>query len=106
MNRKRGDAVTEVAIMGKALAKPLNRRRRISVEVPEFVVRAINCRVEEANDGDPTGEAVDFNDVVEWLLVTEVTLRRMPILEAQIPGFTAAMFVWMMEATYEPPDDE
>ena len=98
--------MTEVTVLGKALAKPLNRRRRISVEVPEFVVRAINCRVKEANENDPAGEVVDFNDVVEWLLVTEVTLRRMPILESRIPGFTAAMFVWMMDATYQPPEDE
>jgi len=92
--------LTEITVMGKALAKPLNKRRRITVEVPEFVVRAINCRVEEANDGDSSGDAV------EWLLVTEVTLRRMPILEARIPGFTAAMFVWMMDATYQAPEDE
>ena len=98
--------MTEVTVLGKALAKPLNRRRRITVEVPEFIVRAINCRVEEANEDDPTGEVVDFNDVVEWLLVTEVTLRRMPILEARIPGFTAAMFVWMMDATYQPSEEE
>lgn len=98
--------MTEVTVLGKALAKPLNRRRRITIEVPEFVVRAIHCRVEEANDGDSAGEVVDFNDVVEWLLVTEVTLRRMPILEARIPGFTAAMFVWMMDATYQSPEDE
>jgi len=98
--------LTEVTVMGRALAKPLNRRRRITVEVPEFVVRAINCRVEEASENDPAGEAVDFNDVVEWLLVTEVTFRRMPILEARIPGFTAAMFVWMMDATYQSPDDD
>lgn len=98
--------MTEVSVFGTALAKPLNRRRRITVEVPEFVVRAIKCRVEEANEDGTDGEIVDFNDVVEWLLVTEVTLRRMPILEAQIPGFTAAIFVWMMNATYQPPDDD
>jgi hypothetical protein len=98
--------LTEVTAIGKALGKPLNRRRRITVEVPEFVVRAINFRVEEANGNDPDSELVDFNDVVEWLLVTEVTLRRMPVLEARIPGFTAAMFVWMMDATYQPSDNE
>lgn len=98
--------MTEVSVFGTALAKPLNRRRRITVEVPEFVVRAIKCRVDEANEGDSDGEIVDFNDVVEWLLVTEVTFRRMPILEAQIPGFTAAMFVWMMNATYQAPEEE
>jgi hypothetical protein len=98
--------VTEVSVLATALAKPLNRRRRITVEVPEFVVRAIEYRVDEANEGDPDGEPVEFNDVVEWLLVTEVTFRRMPILEAQIPGFTAAMFSWMMNATYQAPEDD
>lgn len=97
--------MTEVSVFGTALAKPLNRRRRITVEVPEFVVRAIKYRVEEANQDDSNNEVVDFNDVVEWLLVTEVTFRRMPLLEAQIPGFTAAMFVWMMNATYQSPEE-
>lgn len=98
--------MTQVAVFGTALAKPLNRRRRITIEVPEFVVRAIKFRVDEANEGDPGGEEVGFNDVVEWLLATEVSLRRMPVLEQSIPGFTAAMFVWLMEATYQPPEEE
>ena len=46
-----------------------------------------------------------FNDVVEWLLVTEVTIRRMPVLEQSIPGFTAAMFTWLLDATYQPDDN-
>jgi hypothetical protein len=77
--------VTQVAVFGTALAKPLNRRRRVTVELPDFVVRAIKYRVEEANEGDTTGELVSFNDVVEWLLVTEVSLRRMPHLEQTSP---------------------
>ena len=98
--------MTQVAIFGSALGKPLNRRRRITVEVPEFVVRAIELRVEEANEVDSGGEEVSFNDVVEWLLATEVSPRRMPILEQSIPGFAAAMFVWLMEATYQTPEDD
>ena len=98
--------MSQVAVFGTALAKPLNRRRRITIEVPEFVVRAIRFRVDEANEGDADGDTVSFNDVVEWLLATEVSLRRMPVLEQSIPGFTAAMFVWLMEATYQPPDEE
>lgn len=98
--------MTQVAVFGQALGKPLNRRRRITIEVPEFVIRAIQVRVDEANGCEDDGEVVDFNDVVEWLLVTEVSLRRMPVLEQSIPGFTAAMFTWLMEATYQPPDAE
>ena len=96
--------MTQVAVFAPALAKPLNRRRRITVEVPEFVIRAIEFRVEEANQGFCSGEEVGFNDVIEWLLATEVSLRRMPVLEQSIPGFTAAMFAWLMEATYQPPE--
>lgn len=96
----------EVVVLGKELAKPLNKRRRVTVELPEFVLRAIHWRVGEANGDDEDGEQVTFNDVIEWLLVTEVTLKRMPLLEQSIPGFTAAMFVWLMDATYQPHDDE
>jgi hypothetical protein len=57
--------VPEVVILGKQLAKPLNKRRRVTVELPEFAIRAIHRRVDEANAGDEEGEQVTFNDVVE-----------------------------------------
>ena len=95
----------EVIILGKQLAKSLNRRRRVVVELPEFAVRALHHRVDEANGDDTDGEEVTFNDVVEWLLITEVTVKRLPVLEQSIPGFTAAMFTWLMEATYQPEDE-
>ena len=99
-------AGTRVLNLGKQRGKPLNRRREIVVDLPEFAIRAIEWRVEEANgnDGDES-EEVTFNDVVEWLLVSELTIRRLPFLEQSIPGFTAAMFTWLMEATYQPEDD-
>lgn len=93
-----------VAIHGKNLGQPLNRRRRITVELPEFIIRAINVRVDEANQNEPNDEDVSFNDVVEWLLVCEVTLRRMPLLEANIPGFAAAMAVWLIDSNYQDAD--
>jgi len=61
--------------------------------------------VEEANAEEPDTEEVTFNDVVEWLLVSEVTIKRMPLVEQSIPGFTAAMFTWLMDATYQPEED-
>jgi hypothetical protein len=54
---------------------------------------------------DAEGEQVTFNDVVEWLLITEVSMKRMPLLEQSIRGFAAAMFVWMTDAMYQPEDD-
>jgi hypothetical protein len=97
--------VSELIILGKELAKSLNKRRRVTVELPEFAIRAIHWRVDEANAGDENGEQVSFNDVVEWLLITEVTMKRVPLIEQSIPGFTAAMFVWLVKATYQPEDD-
>jgi hypothetical protein len=93
--------VAEVIALGKQLAKPLNRRRPISVDLPEFIVRAIEWRVDDANADSSNPEEVTFNDVVEWLLVSEVTPKRIPALEQSIPGFAAAMFEWLMEATYQ-----
>ena len=97
--------MTQVVVLGKQLGEPLNRRRRVTVELPEFVVRAIHCRVDEANSRSDIDEQVSFNDMVEWLLVTEVTFKKMPVLEQSIPGFAAAMFVWLMNATYSPDDE-
>ncbi|HEX7153162.1 MAG TPA: hypothetical protein VF618_16875 [Thermoanaerobaculia bacterium] len=87
-------------------AGALNRRRTITVDLPEFLVRAIAQRVEEANEDAQDDELVDFNDVIEWLLVTEITSKRFPCLEETIPGFTAAMASWWMKSMYQPPDDE
>jgi predicted transcriptional regulator len=103
--RDREAKVPKVVALAKELAKPLNRRRPVTVELPEFAIRAIHWRVDEANADDEAGEHVTFNDVVEWLLITDVTMKRMPLIEQSIPGFTAAMFVWLMEATYQPEDD-
>jgi hypothetical protein len=50
--------VPELLVLGKRSAKPLNRRRRITVELPEFAIRAIQCRVEEANAEDDEQEQV------------------------------------------------
>ena len=98
--------MTEVVIHGTRLGKPLNRRKRLTVELPEFVIRAIKVRVEEANRDAPEGEEVNFNDVIEWLLVSEVSIRRMPLLESSTPGFSAAMAVWLLKATYPLEDEE
>jgi hypothetical protein len=80
--------VAEVVIHGKTLGKPLNRRKRVTVELPEFLVRAIDARVDEANQNEPAEHELTFNDVVEWLRVSEVTIRRMPLLEVTIPAST------------------
>jgi len=43
-----------------------------------------------------------MNDVIEWHLVSPITLREVPIYEAAIPGMSAALSRWIEESTYEP----
>jgi hypothetical protein len=52
--------VPEVVVLGQQLARPLNRRHQVTVELPEFAIRAIHWRVDEAN-ADEEGERVTFN---------------------------------------------
>jgi hypothetical protein len=92
--------MSELANFGAALGKPLNQRRQVTVQLPEFLIRAISYRVEEANLDAPDDECVEFNDEIEWLLVSEVSVRRVPLLEESIPGFAAAMATWLMNSTY------
>jgi hypothetical protein len=79
----------------------LTDRRQLEVELPEWLIRIIEYRVVEANEGD-ADEPVRINDVVEWCLVAPITLKDVPAYEAAIPGVTAALSKWLEEATYDP----
>ena len=83
----------------------LNVRREVSVELPEFAIRALQYRVEVANEGDPQDdELVTFNDVIEWYVLSPLSVKELPHLEEVVPGFTAAFTKWLFETTYQPPE--
>lgn len=80
----------------------LLERRTISVELPEFAVRALEYRAQVANEKAEDGEAVTLNNVVEWYLLSPLSAKEMPGLERAVPGFTAAFAAWLFQATYSP----
>ena len=84
----------------------LNRRRAVTVELPEFAIRALEHRVELANGqaGIATEDLVTFNDVVEWHIISPLSVGEMPHLEDAVPGFTGALARWLFETTYQPSD--
>lgn len=84
----------------------LNRRRAVTVELPEFAIRALEHRVEIANaDIDSEGaDLVTFNDVIEWHIISPLSVGEMPHLEEAVPGFTGALARWLFETTYQPLD--
>jgi hypothetical protein len=83
----------------------LNDRRQISVVLPEFAIRALQYRAEVANDSGPEDdESVTFNDVIEWYVLSPLSVKELPYLEEAVPGFTAAFTKWLFAATYRPPE--
>ena len=107
--------MTRTASFTTHAAKASNRRRTIPIELQEFAIRALEHRVEMTNpstrfarSGQAVGadeeEMVSFNDVVEWYLLSPLSVKEMPHLEFAVPGFTAALVKWMMDATYSGPE--
>src|SRR5947199_6415716 len=92
--------MTRTASFTTHAAKALSRRRTIPIELPEFAIRALEHRVEMTNAGADDEEMVSFNDVVEWYLLSPLSVKEMPHLEDAVPGFTAALVRWMIESTY------
>ena len=95
--------MAKLTSLSQRRASALNRRRRIEIEIPEWVMRLLEYRVEEANDGASPEEQLQLNDVIEWYLISPLTVREVPLVEERIPGFTAALVRWLETSTYAPP---
>jgi hypothetical protein len=97
--------MADVSRLSVHLAENLNIRREVSVELPEFAIRALQYRAEVANEADAQAdELVTFNDVIEWYVLSPLSVKEMPHLEEAVPGFTAAFTKWLFETTYQPPE--
>jgi hypothetical protein len=91
----------QITSISRKRAEQLNTRRPIQVELPEWVIRVLELRVAEANEG-VTDDLVDVSDVVEWSLVAPITMKDIPAYEAAIPGVSAALSKWLKTSMYDP----
>jgi hypothetical protein len=82
--------MTRTASFTTHAAKALSRRRTIPIELPEFAIRALEHRVEMTNVGADDEEMVSFNDVVEWYLLSPLSVKEMPHLEDAVPRETGS----------------
>ncbi len=80
----------------------LDQRRRIEVELPEFLIRSLLHRVAETNAAAEREEYIKLNDVIEWYLASPITIADVPRLEAAIPGFSDALSAWLNSVTFDP----
>jgi len=73
----------------------LSCRRSVSLELPEFLLRALECRVADANDGASKHERITLDHLVEAELAGSISLTDVAQLERRIPGITTAVSRWL-----------
>lgn len=78
-------------------ATDLRSRRAVTIELPEFLLRALETRVAETNENAPDAERCTLNHYIETELVNLVTIRDVAELECSVPGFAEAVHAWLLE---------
>jgi hypothetical protein len=79
------------------VAANLNRRETLEIELPVFLVRALQERVNEANEDADEEERVDLNHLIEVQLAECVTIADVARLERDMPGMSVAVSRWLAE---------
>ena len=77
------------------VAANLNRRETLEIELPVFLVRALQERVNEANEDADEEERVDLNQLIEVQLAECVTIADVARLEREVPGMSVAVSRWL-----------
>jgi hypothetical protein len=73
----------------------LCRRRRVTLELPEFLLRAFESRLVEANEGCAEGDEITLENLVELELAEGLSLAEVAHLESEVPGIGAAVSKWL-----------
>lgn len=73
----------------------LTSRRTITVEMPEFILRAFECRLAEANRGACEADRLELEHLIEIQLAEGLTLADVAHLEREVPGIGAAASKWL-----------
>jgi hypothetical protein len=88
--------ITQSVVKG-SFGRKLQSRRTLQIELPEFLIRALEARLAEANEGATIEERCSLDHLIESELVNLISLRDVAELEMVIPGFTGAVQRWLVE---------
>lgn len=69
--------------------------RTVVLELPQFLVLALERRVSEANEDPSSEEMVTLNDYIEYELGKLISIVEMAEIEMTVPGFTEAVSAWV-----------
>jgi hypothetical protein len=78
----------------------LTCRRKITLELPEFLIRAFEVRVADANaeaHHENHEDPVTVENLVELELAEALSLGEVALLEERIPGISSAVSAWLTE---------
>lgn len=75
----------------------LNSRRAVTVELPEFLLQALEVRVAEANIGSEPDDDVTLDHLLELELAERLSIGEVALLEQKVPGIGAAVSTWLRE---------
>lgn len=75
--------------------RDLSSRRAVCLSLPEFLLRALESRVAEANDGAQEAEKVTLEHLIEIELAGVLSLAEVANLERAMPGISLAVTKWL-----------
>jgi hypothetical protein len=90
-----GSNWNQPSCVGHRSAAIFRRGAFVAVELPEFLICALEQRVVEANAGALSEEVSTLNQYIESELANLITVRDVAELEANVPGFGAAVQHWL-----------
>jgi len=95
MNRRKGQSGAKV--LPGQFAVNLSSRRTVEIELPEFLICALQVRLNEVNVGARPHELCSLDNLIESELVNLVSVRDVAELEESVPGFAQAVQQWLSE---------
>jgi len=97
-SRHRNTGCRRAVVRGR-FAADLCSRRVLQVELPEFIICALEARVAETNRDASPEECCTLGHLIESELVNLVSLRDVAELESTVPGFRHAVNQWLNDVS-------
>ena len=86
-------------IVPGSFSRDLSSRRTLEIELPEFLICALQARLNDVNSEAAPQETCSLQNLIETELVSLVSIRDIAELEQRMPGFGKAVQQWYLRST-------
>jgi hypothetical protein len=87
----------QAKVLSGRFSNNLSARCLLQIELPEFLICALEARLSEVNVGALPHERCSLHNLIESELVSLVSVRDVAELEQTVPGFAHAVQQWLTE---------